>query len=585
MSTKFVKQEISHFLAGSDPEVVCLSGHWGVGKTYGWNYFLKQAKADGKIALHRYSYVSLFGINSMEEFKASLFENLIPVAHIGIEPNFEMTSSNLGRAGVEAGKKLTSLVQNTPFLKNYLGALGPLWFSSVRDQIVCIDDIERRGKGLSVRDVLGLASFLREQRHCRIMLILNDEALEEDKADFETYYEKVVDTTLTFAPTPNECAEIALSHSSPSLKFLFNACTALGIPNIRTIKKIERMLRKLHPWLKDMEESVWHQAVNSMTLLGWAVYDKRNAPPLHFILEHNPVYKYLPEEEQKMTEEQEAWVALMRKVDFISADDFDLALLDGIRAGFFDEERIEKLAGDLDKQAKNDKLHKSFKDAWGLFNGSFDASEDEVTQALHNSAIEHLNGINIYDIDPTVTLLENLGRADLADDLIMRTFATKDDVLGEIEHGKRMFHRQLENPKILAEVARLPAGQENRRPAPDILEDMAANQSWHPNDFPALAAMPIDEYAAVFKKMDGDKLTKLVPICWQIGGGASGSEHEREIASRASAALEKIAGESRLNRLRIENLYKRAGRRPVSNRQLLDLPSTTSDPEAEIPNV
>ena len=511
MSTELVKKEILNFLSGSDPEVACLKGHWGVGKTYAWNYFLKQAKADQKIALGRYAYISLFGINSVDELKFALFESTVLRNQIGTEPNLETIRQNMPAASLQGLRKLTSFAQQLPWVKNHVSGLAPFWFLMVRTQIICIDDIERRGKGLSVRDILGLVSFLKEQRHCRIMLILNDEALEEDKTDFETYYEKVVDTTLTFAPTASECTEIALAQSSPPLKFLRDACTALGIPNIRTIKKIERTLRKLYPLLTNMDESVWEKAVNTTALFGWAVCDKLNAPPLEFILEHNPAYKYVPGEEEKITDKEEAWITLMRKVDFLSADDFDLALLDGIRAGFFDQERIEKLAGDLDKQAKNDKLHESFKNAWGLFNGSFDASEDEVTKALYNSTIEHLKGINIYNIDPTVTLLEKLGREDLAHELIKRVFATKDDVRGEIEHGKSMFRRQLENPLIIAEIAKLPVAEGNRRPAAEILEDMAEHQSWHPDDFPALAAMPVDKYAAVFKKISVNNLRSWFP--------------------------------------------------------------------------
>ena len=52
-----------------------------------------------------------------------------------------------------------------------------LSFLTIRDQIVCIDDLERRGQRLAVGGVLGLVSFLREQRACKVVLILNDEAL------------------------------------------------------------------------------------------------------------------------------------------------------------------------------------------------------------------------------------------------------------------------------------------------------------------------------------------------------------------------------------------------------------------------
>ncbi len=50
---------------------------------------------------------------------------------------------------------------------------------TIRNQIVCADDFERRGKQLDGGNVLGLISFLREERGCKIALILNHEKLTE----------------------------------------------------------------------------------------------------------------------------------------------------------------------------------------------------------------------------------------------------------------------------------------------------------------------------------------------------------------------------------------------------------------------
>jgi hypothetical protein len=127
------------------------------------------------------------------------------------------------------GRKVTWFLQQIPMVKNYVGGVGPAWFLLVRGTIVCIDDLERRGKGLSIRDILGLASHLKERRQCKVFLVLNDEALEEDKKEFDTYYEKVVDTSLRFAPSPQECAEIALANGTRSGRLLGGYCVELGI--------------------------------------------------------------------------------------------------------------------------------------------------------------------------------------------------------------------------------------------------------------------------------------------------------------------------------------------------------------------
>jgi hypothetical protein len=37
VSITFVEKEIRRFLSSDEPEVICVSGQWGVGKTFAWN--------------------------------------------------------------------------------------------------------------------------------------------------------------------------------------------------------------------------------------------------------------------------------------------------------------------------------------------------------------------------------------------------------------------------------------------------------------------------------------------------------------------------------------------------------------------
>jgi hypothetical protein len=73
-STHVVYVEIERFLADTKPEVFCLTGKWGVGKTYTWKTLVRQARDTKSIGLKRYAYVSLFGQNSLADLKAVIFE-------------------------------------------------------------------------------------------------------------------------------------------------------------------------------------------------------------------------------------------------------------------------------------------------------------------------------------------------------------------------------------------------------------------------------------------------------------------------------------------------------------------------------
>ena len=110
-------------------------------KTYAWNKYLKDALAKDGIALKRYSYVSLFGVNSLDELKYSIFENSVKSSDIGIDLTLEALASNISAASERFVRKTLRVLQNTPIASNYLAGLGPMWFSSVTETVICIDDI------------------------------------------------------------------------------------------------------------------------------------------------------------------------------------------------------------------------------------------------------------------------------------------------------------------------------------------------------------------------------------------------------------------------------------------------------------
>ena len=105
MSIKLVKSQIDRFLASDTPEVISIKGRWGIGKTFSWNKFLQEAKDINKITLEKYSYVSLFGINSVDQLKRSVFENIVSKKDIGVEPSIKTLNTNTFAVLKSLGKK------------------------------------------------------------------------------------------------------------------------------------------------------------------------------------------------------------------------------------------------------------------------------------------------------------------------------------------------------------------------------------------------------------------------------------------------------------------------------------------------
>ena len=270
MSITLVREELKKFLAREGAEVLCLRGRWGVGKSYAWATALEEAQKAGSIKLPRYSYVSLFGINSLDELKFSIFENVITLSGGLVKPDLNtldaFVSSRIG-----SWRKVTRLAQSVPIVRNVIGgdATALVSFMTIREQIVCIDDLERRGSKLDIRDVLGLISYLREQRACKVVLILNDEKLDpEANKTFGSNLEKVADLSFAYEPTAAEAATIAITGTDDTSKLISERCQSLGITNIRVIRRIARTVRELKPLLSEFDPELFKAAAASVVLFG-----------------------------------------------------------------------------------------------------------------------------------------------------------------------------------------------------------------------------------------------------------------------------------------------------------------------------
>jgi hypothetical protein len=456
MSIKVVKEEIERFLDGTDPEVLCISGKWGVGKTYSWNYYLKLAKESERISLERYAYVSLFGLKTLNELRYALYEATTPVAEIGKELRWDdldpRNSQNLYLKKVRDtlerhGRWITSHLSRVPFIQNYVGLADSILFYFVGKQLICIDDLERAGSGLEVTDVFGLVSFLKEQRKCRIVLLLNDEEIQtHQKPVFEKQFEKVVDTHMHFDPRPDEAADIVFPSPEGIRKNLYGNCVTLGIKNIRVIKKIETICSRLEEILGEKYPDLMYQAVHSASLFAWSKYQKDSVPPPFDFLKNISRLHGISSNKETISEDDKRWQTLMAEYKFMSVDDFDSAIFQIVDSGVFDKDMLLKAAEKQSHGVAKNKQEQVIQDAWRLYHGSFDDNEKEVMDNIFNVSLENAKAISPATLDATVRMLKDFGRGEDAAKLIKNISKSsemrKNYTISAAIHLVRMFRIQ-----------------------------------------------------------------------------------------------------------------------------------------------
>jgi hypothetical protein len=497
MSTQQVRDEITKFLMSDTPEVLCIRGKWGTGKTFSWNNTLEANTGD--IALNNYAYVSLFGLNTIDDIKQAIFHSTIPKDRIGKPFNFEDVKSTW-----ESGKgylKQAGTLLTKAFGEGYQVVGMAVASMLIRNQIICVDDLERKGEGLRSADVLGYISQLKEERNCKIVLLLNDEQL-EDRDQFQGYLEKVVDLNLRYAPSSAESIDIALKDvkgGTEAMKTLVHErARKLGIDNIRVIRKIYRLVSFIEPMLQNFDPQVLNSVASSLVLFGWAHYQPELSPSIDFLKDKRSFWPQDRNEKDPNPKKTE-WRLLLEEYGYRYTDAFDLVLMQGVADGYFHQESVDKHANALNERTASEKAHAELHDAWRAYHRSFTNTAEEVIEPLYECFIKNAHFFSLNDLNSLINLARVLNFPDLATDMLKRYIEVKKDIRGAFDLGDLYITREDDLAEDVREAFLAASRQQMPKHGVDEMFMKLAKDGYNAEINDQIAALPIEEYIRVFK--------------------------------------------------------------------------------------
>lgn len=550
MSLALIEDEVRRFLSDPNPEVLCIKGKWGVGKTYGWVNYLNKSRNAESVSLKKYSYVSLFGLNSLEDLRFAIFERTVSGEDIGKGADVT-TFEKLLNKGSAAPRKFRPVAESVAAFfnrKSLADVLAKSAFLFVQNQLICLDDLERAGDGLNVRDVLGLVSFLKIERNCKVVLLLNDQEFSspDQKDEFARQLEKVVDITVVFDPTVEEACEIALAEGLVA-SLIRSHIIHLKITNIRVIKKIESLAIRLEKILCDFEESVLNQAMSTLVLAAWSVCQPDHAPPMEFLEKYDQITHSLrgsnSEEDAKAAE----WRQLLRDYPFNHADKFDLLIMSGAQRGYFLHEPLHKEATALQRHHKLTNRDTIFSRAWDeLYHGSLSVDDNVFLDEVYRGAMAESELISALNINSAICLLRENGREQQADEVIEKWFSVhRGESLEFYNISNQNFTRddRIDDNFAMAFEDRRRNFQDERCPL-EVLKEMGRRKSWGEADVALMAKQSADDFERIFEALRGRDLRSSVDTILRLGKlDIYGSN---EIKEASHEALRRIAQKSPL---------------------------------------
>lgn len=549
MSVKSIKSQIDFFLSKSEPSVMAIKGEWGIGKTFSWNKYLIEARKEKRVPCGCYSYVSLFGVKSIEQLKEAIFSNAVSNDHAGEQPNLQSLKDNSKTLLNSFSKHSWYFLKGLPYL-NYAAPAIQAWsFMSITNYLICIDDLERKGTSLELKEVLGLISLLKEQKDCKVVLLLNDGTQEVE--DYKKYKEKVIDVELYFSPSPQESASIAFDKSKEYRNDLSEYTVKLGINNIRILKKIESVVKLLWPRVEQCVEEIRMQVLHSAALMGWAHYSPRvdnKIPTLEFIESIGNVYLLGGKD---ASEDEKAWKEILVSYKFMLVDDFDKVIAEIIKYGYFDLIHIDEVINRANEIALHNRKAHGLSKAWDVFHDSFDDNEDLVIQSFIQGTKESIGHITANQLDSVIGVLKDLGEKDKASELIdfyieNRTSNPEAFNLNSYDVYKKIVDKEI--------VEKFNSAYSSARIKGDfkiVLARLNLSGGWDDEDISVLDEVTEKDYYNFFKELGGSNLTSIITTSLKFSRITGSNEKMKSITSKVKGALEKIAKESKLNELRM----------------------------------
>jgi hypothetical protein len=464
-----IEQVLLDFARDSHPRAVALRGRWGTGKTFFWK---NQIVPNLAVAQDGYSYVSLFGIDSLGALKAATAVTATAL------PSAEGKPADLKSMGVgELWQGLKAMVRlvareggplDTPYVSVPGVAMG-IALRQMKERVICFDDLERRGTGLALRDFLGFVTYLVQERNCRVLVIANDESLVSD-VDWNEQREKVFDWDVRLEPTPDEAMEIGLKVLDGSIyrEDVSHVLRTFSATNIRLIVRCaEHALECIKAIVGEgLQPSTISSIVRSASLYAYSVHGRGSgAPPMEF-LKQRGVFGRKKSEDPVEAAIESGWEAKLNELAFYFKDETDAVIAQYAERGYLDSASLREAAHVYDVATLKNEAKERFYNAWKIFHSSTGGSKEEVINALRETwqAVSPYESAN--NLEGLVQLLRELGESDLATSYIqdwVQQRATND--AKDLDDREIHIFRQITDKELLDTIA---AAKKNAAVSPTL---------------------------------------------------------------------------------------------------------------------
>ncbi len=587
-----LNKKFDSFFSG-EANVAVLKGEWGVGKTYFWENYISGRIAKSDLTQIAYSYISLFGKSSLDDVRKSVFHSAKPICEDvqikkAFTKSYDESSKLFNKApwlnewADKTKKKVPFLswvsknAQHIPIIGKFSGLISTLEYYLVNNYIICFDDMERKGKALSVKEIMGLVDELAQRKDCKIVIIFNESSFDSpvDKDQFKIYREKVVDLEINHNPTCKENLSYVFPNDFECYNIIQDVVTELSLKNIRILRKIKWLFYdNFSVFFKDKNEQITGEFILHATILCWAYYTNDNDISYEFLKEqliNKSWLSVLSDEKDKIPLDEKNEMSLDEKKKLQLAQEkysviatnlklnesvFDSYICFYLENGILEEITIKKDISKLEERIKDSAVSDRLTNAWKIYSESFSDNLEDFKTEIRSVLDEKIHRLGFSEFSSAVDILEKFGD-DISQYIIRYLDCHPEDIKKFSNHP--LMDMGMINNALKKEVEVL-LDESTEYNIDNVSIKISENQAWDSKELEYLSSLSKEDYKK-WMKSGPDKLNVKIKkglFIFKGLGGTNASDNKKFnlITNNVIKALREISSENELNRIRVKNIY------------------------------
>ncbi|EPY3389083.1 P-loop NTPase fold protein, partial [Shigella sonnei] len=511
-------------------------------------------------------YVSLFGVNSIGDIKKALYHCATPINEKKYK---ELILSETDRTMIRyrngfwgwlkynsLSKFLIHFGKNDFFGFKTDNLLSSLEYKFVNNYLVCIDDVERKGNSLEVKEIMGVIDELARRKGCKVVLILNEDNLHDEtaKKQFLEYREKVIDVEIKYDPTPEKNLRKVFYETDSDFLLLKVLANDLGIKNIRILNKIKTSLVNLRNELSLAEDKVRESFINRLVLFSVVYYS--GVPGVDYALFKESIKNIHVFDHMLDDKKDDSVYSFINSLDVIYEraeiafdDDIDFYLKNGYLST---ESNIRGIIEEKNKQYKEHKALCDVNNVWDIFSDSFKDNESEFISKIKCVINDNLSHIPVAHF---IGLIDILNRLKIDCDSYIEAYAdafvSQDDAYTAF---RNLYVEIFGNEKLgLLIQKKLMDKKPEETNLENVLYKIIEGKFNH-SDIAYLNSFSEDDYLKWILSRNQDALDLVRKGLLRFKSMQELTEEQQKITNKAIGALTKLASRSSLNKLRVSRL-------------------------------